>query len=169
MDPLDRIPPLPNDLEAIIFDCDGTLVDTMPFHLQAWEQICQETGLYFSKENFIAKAGIPGREIIRTMADKQGLYLDVMNVYNRKKALYLKSMRQSPPASLPISCVVNFAIEAKATNDSLLLGVATGSSRFQVEEGIFNNIDLSRIMMFLNTHLTIKYKIFKYKTNASPY
>ena len=152
MDPLDRIPPLPNDLEAIIFDCDGTLVDTMPFHLQAWEQICQETGLYFSKESFIAKAGIPGREIIRTMAKKQGLYLDVMNVYNRKKALYLKSMRQSPPSSLPISCVVNFAIKAKATNDSLLLGVATGSSRFQVEEGI-SNIDLYRItIMFLGTY-----------------
>lgn len=134
---MDRIPPLPNDLEAIIFDCDGTLVDTMPFHLQAWEQICKETGLYFSKESFIAKAGIPGREIIRTMAKKQGIYLDVMNIYNRKKALYIQSMRQATPASLPISCVVNFAIEAKATNDSLLFGVATGSSRFQVEQGMF--------------------------------
>ena len=133
---MDRIPPLPNDLEAIIFDCDGTLVDTMPFHLQAWAQICTETGLYFSKESFIAKAGIPGREIIRTQATKQGIYLDVMNVYNRKKALYVQTMREANPASLPISCVVNFAIEAKATSDSLLFGVATGSSRFHVEEGI---------------------------------
>ena len=163
MDPPDRIPPLRNDLEAIIFDCDGTLVDTMPFHLQAWKEICQETGLCYSKESFIAKAGIPGREIIRTMANKQGLYLDVMNVYNRKKALYLKYMRHSPPASLPISCVVNFAIEAKATNDSLLLGVATGSSRFQVEEGIFD-IDLYLLIrMCLSTRPTIKYKIFKHK------
>jgi hypothetical protein len=71
------------------------------------------------------------------MAKKQGIYLDVMNVYNRKKALYIQYMRQATPASLPISCVVNFAIEAKATNDSLLFGVATGSSRFQVEQGMF--------------------------------
>lgn len=133
---MDRIPPLPNDLEAIIFDCDGTLVDTMPFHLQAWEEICEETGLYFSKESFLSSAGIPGREIIRTMAKKQGIRLDVMNVYNRKKALYIQSMKKTSPASLPISCVVDFATQAKATNDSLLLGVATGSSRFQVEEGI---------------------------------
>ena len=132
---MDRIPPLPNDIEALIFDCDGTLVDTMPYHLEAWKQICEETGLYFSKESFIAKAGIPGREIIRTMAIKQNIYLDVMNVYNRKKALYTQSLRKAPPASLPISVVANFAIQAKTTNDSLLFGVATGSSRFQVEEG----------------------------------
>jgi beta-phosphoglucomutase-like phosphatase (HAD superfamily) len=135
---MDRIPPLPNDLEALIFDCDGTLVDTMPFHLQAWEQICQETGLDFSKESFIATAGIPGREIIKRKANKQGIFLDVLNVYNRKKALYIQSMRKAPASSLPISCVVNFAIEAKAANDSLLFGVATGSSRLQVEEGTFN-------------------------------
>lgn len=133
---MDRIPPLPNDIEAIIFDCDGTLVDTMPFHLEAWAQICDETGLYYSKESFIAKAGIPGREIIRTMAERQGIFLDVMNVYNRKKALYLQAMRRATPASLPISCVVNFAVEAKAINDSILFGVATGSSRYQVEQGI---------------------------------
>ncbi|XP_028390883.1 uncharacterized protein LOC114515780 [Dendronephthya gigantea] len=133
-DEMDRIPPLPNDIEAIIFDCDGTLVDTMPFHLQAWAQICDETGLFYSKESFIAKAGIPGREIIRTMAKSQGIYLDVMNVYNRKKALYLQGIRRATPASLPVSCVVNFAVEAKSINDSILFGVATGSSRYQVEE-----------------------------------
>lgn len=131
---MDRIPPLPNDVEALIFDCDGTLVDTMPYHLQAWEQVCNEVGLCYSKESFIAKAGIPGREIIRTMAKKQGIYLDVINVYNKKKALYMQSLRKASPSSLPISCVVNFAIEAKDANDSLLFGVATGSSRFQVEE-----------------------------------
>ena len=134
---MDRIPPLPNDLEALIFDCDGTLVDTMPFHLQAWQQICEETGLCFSRESFISSAGIPGREIISRMANKQGIHLDVLNVYNRKKTLYMQSMRNVPAASLPISCVVNFAIEAKAANDSLLFGVSTGSSRLQVEEGIF--------------------------------
>lgn len=132
---MDRIPPLPNDVEALIFDCDGTLVDTMPYHLQAWEQVCNEVGLCYSKESFIAKAGIPGREIIRTMAEKQGIFLDVINVYNKKKALYIQSLSKASPSSLPISCVVNFAREAKAANDSLLLGVATGSSRFQVEEG----------------------------------
>lgn len=132
---MDRIPPLPNDLEALIFDCDGTLVDTMPFHLQAWEQICEETGLCFSKEYFMEKAGVPGREIIRSLARAQGIYLDVTNIYNRKKAFYMESFKGAAPENLPISCVVNFAIEAKSRNESLLLGVATGSSRFQVEEG----------------------------------
>lgn len=132
---MERIPPLPNDLEAIVFDCDGTLVNTMPFHLKAWKQICQENGLCYSKESFLAKAGIPGREIIRGLAKKQGIYVDVLNVYNRKKALYIDQTRKALPSSLPISCVVNFAIEAKSLNESLRLAVASGSSRIQVEEG----------------------------------
>lgn len=132
---MEWIPSLPNDVEAIVFDCDGTLVNTMPFHLKAWKQICQENGLCYSKESFLAKAGIPGREIIRGLANKQGIYLDVLNVYNRKKALYIDQTRKALPSSLPISCVVNFAIEAKSLNESLRLAVASGSSRIQVEEG----------------------------------
>ena len=135
---MERIPPLPSDLEAIIFDCDGTLVNTMPFHLKAWTQICTETGLRFSEETFLAKAGVPGREIIRILARRQGIFLDVMNVYNRKKALYIEQARKASPSSLLIPCVVNFAIEAKKSNESLLLAVASGSSRIQVEEGMLS-------------------------------
>ena len=133
--PTDRIPPLAEDLEALVLDCDGTLVNTMPFHLAAWSQICQETGLCYSREHFMTKAGVPGRELIKDLARKQGIFLDTMNVYNRKKLLYVEQARKAIPSSLPISCVVNFLVQAKTANKSLLLAVAGGSSRIQVEEG----------------------------------
>ncbi|MCU0334815.1 MAG: HAD family phosphatase [Chitinophagaceae bacterium] len=39
-------------LEAVIFDMDGTLVDSMPYHHKSWELFFQQQGIYLSKEEF---------------------------------------------------------------------------------------------------------------------
>ena len=37
---LSRIP----QYQGLIFDLDGTLVDSMPWHVAAWQQVCREHG-----------------------------------------------------------------------------------------------------------------------------
>ena len=122
--------PLPLEAKALIFDCDGTLLDTMPLHWSAWCAICSETGLKFNKESFYALAGVPGREIIRELANKQGVALDPIEVYARKRAFFLKGL----PSIKVIPCVVRFALEARRIG--IPTAVASGSSRSQVEKGI---------------------------------
>lgn len=119
--------PLSLEAKALIFDCDGTLLDTMPLHWNAWCAICSETGLKFNKESFFALAGVPGREIIRELANEQGISLDPIEVYARKRALFLKGL----PSVKVIPCVVRFALEARQTG--IPTAVASGSSRGQVE------------------------------------
>jgi len=35
---------VPGFIKALIFDCDGTLVDSMPLHMKAWEHVILSNG-----------------------------------------------------------------------------------------------------------------------------
>ena len=97
----DEIELLPKDVKAVIFDCDGTLLNTMPLHWQAWCEICRETGLNFSKKDFLRLAGVPGKYIIKDLAISQSIELDPLEVYERKKRYFLKGLSNVET----ISCV----------------------------------------------------------------
>lgn len=55
------------ELQALIFDCDGTLIDTMPAFWEAWVQTCQIYDLDFNEQRFYAMAGIPVRDIFEVL------------------------------------------------------------------------------------------------------
>src|SRR5258706_14137974 len=42
-------------LRAIIFDCDGVIVDSEPHHFKAFHQILSEEGIPFTKEAYFQK------------------------------------------------------------------------------------------------------------------
>ncbi len=44
------------NIKGLIFDCDGTLADTMPLHWRAWQIITQRHNLHFPKTDFIRSA-----------------------------------------------------------------------------------------------------------------
>ena len=136
----------PVEAKALIFDCDGTLLNTMPLHWSAWCAICRETGLRFNKESFYALAGVPGREIIRELANQQGIVLDPMEVYARKKAFFLNGLK----SVRAIPCVVQFALEARRTG--IPTAVASGSSRAQVEQGTVWTIGRSKVNLLFVFH-----------------
>lgn len=125
---------IPDDVKALIFDCDGTLLDTMPLHWEAWCQICKETGLKFSKKDFLRLAGVPGKYIIRDLAINQCIDLDPLEVYQRKRNFFQKGLAQVSA----IPCVFRFVHEAK--RKGIPIAVASGSSRIQVERGGFRKI-----------------------------
>lgn len=62
-------------IEALIFDCDGTLADTMPIHYQAWVAMLDEHSMSFAETQFYAFAGMPSVAIIRQLATEQGVAL----------------------------------------------------------------------------------------------
>lgn len=48
-----------DEYDALIFDMDGTLVDSMPLHLDAWEITSTEFGLPFDRAQLNEYGGIP--------------------------------------------------------------------------------------------------------------
>ena len=55
---------VPSFIKGLIFDCDGTLVDSMPLHMKAWEFAVVQSGAVWDYEFFFSKKGMPGKDII---------------------------------------------------------------------------------------------------------
>src|SRR5208337_2913554 len=80
-----------------IFDCDGTLADTMPLHWQAWQEIARRHGLDFPEDRFYALGGVPARDILKLLAAEQGRSLDHLAVAHEKESAYVPLMAQIEP------------------------------------------------------------------------
>jgi HAD superfamily hydrolase (TIGR01509 family) len=80
--------------KAYLFDCDGTIVDSMPLHYLAWKEALSEWKCEFPEELFYAWGGLPVAEIIATLNDQQGLTMPVAEVQRRKEELYFELLPQ---------------------------------------------------------------------------
>lgn len=73
---------------AYLFDCDGTIVDSMPLHYIAWKTALAEWNCPFPEELFYSWGGKPVDEIISTLNVMNGLHMPVKQVGIRKEDLY---------------------------------------------------------------------------------
>ena len=60
-------------VKALIFDLDGTLVDTMPLHYKAWTQVFRGIGVDYPKKLFFENAGLPGWKIADIVLQTAGI------------------------------------------------------------------------------------------------
>ena len=58
-------------LRAVLFDMDGVLFDSMPYHAEAWSQVMTEAGYNFSKEDVYMNEGRTGADTINTASHAQ--------------------------------------------------------------------------------------------------
>jgi len=81
--------PLPaGDFRAYLFDCDGTIADSMPVHYVAWQQALKEWGAVLPEDLFYAWGGRPVAEIIADLNEQQGLSMPVEAVAARREVLF---------------------------------------------------------------------------------
>jgi HAD superfamily hydrolase (TIGR01509 family) len=112
---------------AIIFDCDGTLADTMPLHWRAWSQVTTRHGIHFPEDRFYSLGGVPSRDILKMLRDEQGLAIDPLAVAKEKELAYLELMHQVGP----IHEVVTIAREH---HGRLPMAVASGGNKPIIEK-----------------------------------
>jgi len=82
-------PSLPEkDFDAFIFDCDGTLADTMPIHYRAWCETLGEHAALFPEPMFNDLGGVPTFRVVEILNEKHNLQLPVGELVSRKEALF---------------------------------------------------------------------------------
>ena len=113
---------LPAHIKGLVFDCDGTLADTMPLHWHAWQMITQRHNLYFPEDRFYSLGGVPSRDILKMLSEEQGRSLDHIAVAHEKENAYLPLMSQVGP----IHEVVEIA---KANFGKIPMAVASGGTQ----------------------------------------
>ncbi len=80
------------NFRAYLFDCDGTIVDSMPLHYTAWKRALAEWNCAFDEALFYSWGGKPVREIIAALNALNGLSMPVDAVATRKESLYIEQL-----------------------------------------------------------------------------
>lgn len=73
---------------AVIWDVDGTLVDTAEMHFDAWVRMANEMGRPFSRDDFSATFGRRNPEIIRFLFRQEFTDEEVLEIGERKETYY---------------------------------------------------------------------------------
>jgi HAD superfamily hydrolase (TIGR01509 family) len=118
-----------NGFEGLIFDLDGTLVDSMPAHFEAWCCALDAFGApgIFPEDVFYAMGGRPTKDIVLELNGEHGLKLDPDAVCYAKREAYM--------ASLDKVVIYGEVVEyARAQYGRVPMGIATGSTRMGAEK-----------------------------------
>jgi beta-phosphoglucomutase-like phosphatase (HAD superfamily) len=130
-------------IRGLIFDCDGTLADTMPLHWRAWQVIAARHRLHLPEDRFYALGGVPSREIVKMLSAEQGLGLDHLAVAREKEAEYLPLIAQVEP----INAVVGVARE---NFGKIPMAVASGSTHRVIEQ-VLERLDIRQLFQAVVT------------------
>jgi beta-phosphoglucomutase-like phosphatase (HAD superfamily) len=129
--------------QGIIFDCDGTLADTMPLHWRAWQVIATRHRLRFPQDRFYSLGGVPSRDILKLLSLEQGITLDPLSVAREKEAEYLPLIAQVEP----INTVVGVARE---NYGKIPLAVASGGTKSIIEQ-VLDHLDIRHLFQAIVT------------------
>ena len=121
----------PGNFLAYLFDCDGTVVDSMPLHYIAWKQTLGEWDCPFDENLFYSWGGKPPVEIIATLNLMRGLKMPVEAVADRKEALYYALLPQLKPNPEVLEHIdaqqgrIPFAVVSGSTRESIVKSLTT--------------------------------------------
>ena len=79
---------------AYLFDCDGTIADSMPLHFIAWQKVLGKWNCKFDEERFYAWGGIPTAVIVGMLNEEQGLRMPVEAVAREKEEVFFELLPQ---------------------------------------------------------------------------
>lgn len=135
---------------AFIFDMDGTLVDNMRFHTEAWRTLIEENGLEFDEHKFLVEtAGQTNREII------PGVFGAMSNerlseLALRKEELYREAYL---PHRTPVNGLEDFLNASR--DEGIVMAVSTAASPANMAF-ILDGLDLRKYFGAITTAADVK-------------
>jgi HAD superfamily hydrolase (TIGR01509 family) len=120
-----RLPLPEGEFDAYLFDCDGTITDSMPIHFVAWQRALEEYGVVFGEEQFYAWGGRTPAEVIADLNARQGLAIPADVVDRRREQIFLELLPQ-------VGAVPEVLEHIEAAYGKVPFAVVSGSSRESV-------------------------------------
>ncbi|SDU16759.1 haloacid dehalogenase superfamily, subfamily IA, variant 3 with third motif having DD or ED [Verrucomicrobium sp. GAS474] len=111
--------------DGYIFDCDGTLAETMPLHYKAWTRAFEElkTPFVFDEDYFYSLGGTPTVRIVQIFNEKYGTSYDPQTVSDHKEHIFTEIMHDLTPIDEVIALARQYKAEGKPVS------VASGGTR----------------------------------------
>jgi beta-phosphoglucomutase family hydrolase len=131
------------EFKAYLFDCDGTVADSMPLHYIAWKKALDEWDCPFDEELFYSWGGKPPVEIVATLNQMYGLKMPVEDVAERKESFYYEQLTHLQPVPDVVEHIeaqygkIPFAVVSGSSRESVIKSLTTIGllDRFQVLVG----------------------------------
>lgn len=122
---------------ALIFDCDGTLANTLPAHFKAWAKSLQPVGATISRKWYYKYCGTSAEEMLQILKDSFGYQFDSKLVIQERQKYY----------QLLINTVQEIGAVAEIARShygQVPMAVASGGERIVVETTL-NSIGLGNL------------------------
>ncbi len=120
---------VPNHIQALIFDLDGTLADTLPVHLAAWKVAGEKNGVPITEEMIMARTGMPTVRVAAALNEAYGWNLEPAKVKADKDIAYAGFK-----PTIGVKAIEPVFQVAQAYRGKLPMAVGTGSSRGSAED-----------------------------------
>ncbi|WP_379091084.1 HAD family hydrolase [Pedobacter sp. UC225_65] len=134
-------------LKALLFDLDGTLIDSEFFHFECWNEILAESGVMLTYEDWLKNyAGIPLPANAKNLVEKYGIKTPLDEIITRRELLTLERLKTKDVNLMPYVTEVLDFFQSK----DLTLALVTSSPRKDVE-AIFERNGLSRYFKLIIT------------------
>jgi beta-phosphoglucomutase-like phosphatase (HAD superfamily) len=113
------------EFDAYLFDCDGTIADSLPLHFRAWNEALARWGCRFEADLFSAWSGIPIAKTVEMLNEKYSLHMPVAEVVGIRDEAYHRLLPQVRPVAVTLPYIEHGF-------GRLPLAVVSGSSRASV-------------------------------------
>ena len=109
------------DYDALIFDCDGTLVDSLYAHETAWIEVLEIHGIPYTPRRMNELGGVPTVQTVEILAQDADMQVDAVAVARDKERRFGSLYPGSMTAVAPIADI------ARRHHGARPMAVATGS------------------------------------------
>lgn len=133
---------VPDNVRGLIFDCDGTLVDSMPLHMEAWKAAFKKYNSYYHEDFLFSLKGMKEIEIIDLYNKKFNTSLAPKLMVTAKHHYFIENISSVKP----IEQIVDIA---KYFYNKLPLAVVSGSVKkiVELELKTIGIIDLFKVIL----------------------
>lgn len=133
---------------GLIFDCDGTLADTMPLHWKSWQTTAQKFGFHFPEERFYQLGGVPSIQILEQIIREQSLSFVAAEAAEAKESAYLSMINEVRPIDEVVAIANHFS-------GKIPLAVASGGTR-EVIESVLNHMAIRQLFSAVVTSESVQ-------------
>lgn len=150
--------PIPKGVKGLIFDLDGTILDSMPLHHEGYNHALAPYGIDYPKEVFESRGGIPTKDTMKMIeVDYQIENFDLTTALEAKKE-FVESHLDRIRLIEPVFEII------KDYHGKLPMSVGTGSNRMVVDE-LFDRFSLNRYF----THVVTATEVTNYKPHPETF
>ena len=139
-------------LKAILFELDGTLIDSEYFHFECWNEILQDAGVQLTYNDWLDNyAGVPLPANAKKLVKKYNISTPLANIIERREKLTLERLKTKDVNLMPFAAEVLELFKGKG----LTIALVTSSPRQDVD-ALFERNGLGKYFKLIITRSEVK-------------